>query len=641
MIHPDCKQAIIDRARIEEVLSDFMSLKKAGANYKGCCPFHNEKTPSFVVSPAKGIYKCFGCGKAGNAVGFVMEHEKMSFTDALKYIARKYNITVEETHLSDEDKQRFDLRESLQIVNTFANEYFANNLHNSDNGKAIALSYFKERGFTDETIKHFQLGYCFEQRDAFTKEAISKGHKLEYLEKTGLTIVGEHGNIDRFRGRVMFPIHSLSGAVIGFGGRILGANPDKKFAKYLNSPESEIYNKSKTLYGIYFARTEISKQDQCILVEGYTDVISMHQAGLRNVVASSGTSLTVEQIRLIQKFSNNVLVVYDGDMAGIKAALRGINIILEQGLHVSVLLLPDGDDPDSFARKHTADELHEYIKVNKTDFITFKTQLFANETQNDPIERAKLINDVVRTISLIPDPVTQMVYVEECSKILKISEDVLQKQLQKITATHVAPTHSKYVSPTPTFVPPQFVEQTAPQAQVEALYNTEKEIVRLLIIYGNEMVQMPFMTQSIQVCDYLYSEIIDGEMFLQNKLFADIFNEYFEHNLQHNDAQKYFSFHQNPQFAAFAIEFSSKDMTLSKIWQKKQSAYETEEQKLPLVLFETIGTYKKRRLEDECEELNKKLKNTSSPEDILLISSILVKRKKLIQNIAKELKHVG
>jgi len=639
MIHPDCKQTIIDRARIEEVLSDFMSLKKAGANYKGCCPFHNEKTPSFVVSPAKGIYKCFGCGKAGNAVGFVMEHEKMSFTDALKYIARKYNITVEETHLSDEEKQRFDLRESLQIVNTFANEYFANNLHNSDNGKAIALSYFKERGFTDETIKHFQLGYCFEQRDAFTKEALAKGHKLEYLEKTGLTIVGEHGNIDRFRGRVMFPIHSLSGAVIGFGGRIVGANPDKKFAKYLNSPESEVYNKSKTLYGIYFARTEISKQDQCILVEGYTDVISMHQAGLRNVVASSGTSLTVEQIRLIQKFSNNVLVVYDGDMAGIKAALRGINIILEQGLHVSVLLLPDGDDPDSFARKHSADELHDYIKANKTDFITFKTQLFANETQNDPIERAKLINDVVRTISLIPDPVTQMVYVEECSKILKISEDVLQKQLQKITATQIAPTHTKFIAPSP--AAPQFTEQSAPQTQVEALYNTEKEILRLLIIYGNETVQLPFLTQPIRVCDYLQSEIIDGEMFLQNETFSAMFNEYFEQNLQTLDAQKYFSFHQNPQFAALEIEFSSKDMALSKIWKKKQSAYETEEQKLPSLLVETIGTYKKRRLEDECEELNKQLKNTTSPEEIIQISGILVKKKNLIKHIAKELKHVG
>lgn len=639
MIHPDCKQTIIDRARIEEVLSDFMSLKKAGANYKGCCPFHNEKTPSFVVSPAKGIYKCFGCGKAGNAVGFVMEHEKMSFTDALKYIARKYSITVEETHLSDEDKQRFDLRESLQIVNSFANECFANNLHHSDSGKAIALSYFTERGFTDETIKHFQLGYCFEQKDAFTKEALAKGHKLEYLEKTGLTIVGEHGNVDRFRGRVMFPIHSLSGAVIGFGGRIVGANPDKKFAKYLNSPESEVYNKSKTLYGIYFARTEISKQDQCILVEGYTDVISMHQAGLRNVVASSGTSLTVEQIRLIQKFSNNVLVVYDGDMAGIKAALRGINIILEQGLHVSVLLLPDGDDPDSFAQKHSADELREYIKTHKTDFITFKTQLFANETQNAPIERAKLINDVVRTISLIPDPVTQMVYVEECSKILKISEDVLQKQLQKITATHGAPTPTKFPAPTPA-VTQQFAENDTTHTDA-AVYNTEKELLRLLIVYGTEMVNLPFLTQPIQVCKYLQSEIIDGEMFLQNEMFSTLFNEYFEQNLQSLDAAKYFSFHQNPQFATLAIEFAGKDMTLSKIWKKKQSAYETEEQKLPSVLIETIGTYKKRRLEDECEELNKRLKNTTSQEETLHISTILVKKKKLIQNIAKELKHVG
>ncbi|MDR2964092.1 MAG: DNA primase [Bacteroidales bacterium] len=639
MIHPDCKQAIIDRARIDEVLGDFMSLKKAGVNYKGCCPFHNEKTPSFVVSPAKGIYKCFGCGKAGNAVGFVMEHEKMSFTDALKYIAKKYNIAVVETHLSDEEKQHFDLRESLQVVNSFANEYFANNLHNTADGKAIALSYFKERGFTEETIKQFQLGYCLEQKDAFTQAALAAGYKLEYLEKTGLTITADYGNVDRFRGRVMFPIHSLSGAVIGFGGRIVGANPDKKFAKYLNSPESEIYNKSKTLYGIYFARTEIAKQDQCILVEGYTDVISMHQAGVRNVVASSGTSLTVEQIRLIQKFTNNVLVVYDGDMAGIKAALRGINIILEQGMNVSVLLLPDGDDPDSFARKHSADELHNYIKTHKTDFITFKTQLFAGETQNDPIERAKLINDVVRTISLIPDPVTQMVYVEECSKILKISQDVLLKQLQKITQTAILQTHNRPQQQTPT---PEQIAEITEQNDTMGIISTEKELLRLLIVYGDKTVDLPILPQPIHVHEYLHKEIIDGGMCLQQDVFPAMFREYFEHNLQQHDASQYFNNHHNQQCAAWSIDFVKKsmDMTLSGIWKKRQSAYETEEQKLSTVVWDTIATYKRKRLEDEYKALANQLKNPLSPEELLHITAELAKKKKTIQNITKELKHV-
>ncbi|HRW63730.1 MAG TPA: DNA primase, partial [Bacteroidales bacterium] len=359
----------------------------------GLCPFHNEKTPSFTVSPSKGIYKCFGCGKGGNSVNFIMEHEHLGYPEALKYLAKKYNIEVVEKEQTVEEIQQQNERESLLIVSKFANSYFQENLHKSDEGRAIGLSYFKERGFRDEIIKKFELGYSPEKRDALTSWAQKSGYKLEFLEKSGLSIISETGQYDRFRGRVMFPIHGLSGNVIGFGGRIL--KTDAKTAKYLNSPESEIYHKSQVLYGMFYAKQSITQNDKCYLVEGYTDVISMHQSGIENVVASSGTSLTVEQIRLIKRFTPNVTIIYDGDAAGIKASLRGIDLVLEQGLNVRVLLLPDGEDPDSFAKSHSASELLDFIRKNEEDFITFKTRLLSEEAKNDPVKKANLISDIV------------------------------------------------------------------------------------------------------------------------------------------------------------------------------------------------------------------------------------------------------
>ena len=413
-------QPTIDRiheaARIEEVVGDYVTLRRRGVNMLGLCPFHNEKTPSFTVSPAKGIFKCFGCGKGGNSVHFIMEHEQISYVDALKYLAKKYHIEVKERDLSPEEMQANNDRESMFLVNDFAQKYFTNTLHHHVEGKAVGLSYFHERCFRDDIIQKFQLGYCLEERDAFTKEALKSGYNKDFLVKTGLTIeytnsengekvppVGGFRGADRFRGRVMFPVHSLSGKVLAFGGRVL--KKDEKTAKYVNSPESEIYHKSNELYGIFFAKQAIVKHDRCYLVEGYTDVISMHQSGIENVVASSGTSLTPGQIRLIHRFTENVTVIYDGDSAGIKASIRGIDMLLEEGLNIKVLLLPDGDDPDSFARKHNASDFIEFVNQNSTDFIRFKTNLLLEDAGNDPIKRAGLIQDLVKSIAIIPNQI--------------------------------------------------------------------------------------------------------------------------------------------------------------------------------------------------------------------------------------------
>ncbi|MDY5014236.1 MAG: DNA primase, partial [Butyricimonas virosa] len=422
MIDQATIQKIFDAADIYEVVSDFVSLKKRGVNYLGLCPFHNEKTGSFTVSPAKGIYKCFGCGKGGNAVNFIMEHEQMSYVEALKYLAEKYHIPVEEKELTEEQRKEKTERESMLIVSSYANEYFQYQLWNTDEGRSVGLGYLRQRGISDEMIRKFGLGYNPEGWGAFTKAAQEKGYKKEFLVKTGLTVENEKGLFDRFRARVMFPVFDLAGKVIAFGGRTM--TTDKKISKYLNSPESEIYHKSKTLYGIFLAKKSIVQQDRCILVEGYTDVISFHAKGIENVVASSGTSLTIEQIRLIRRLTPNVTIIYDGDAAGIKASLRGIDLVLEEGLNVRVLLLPDGEDPDSFARSHTPQDLADFIANNETDFINFKTKLLLGTAGDDPVERARLITDIVRSIAKIPDNIVRSVYVRETAHQLDVEERV-------------------------------------------------------------------------------------------------------------------------------------------------------------------------------------------------------------------------
>ena len=442
MISRSTIDRVFEAARVEEVVGEFVQLKKAGSNFKGLSPFTDEKSPSFMVSPVKQIWKDFSTGKGGNAISFLMEHEHYTYPEALKWLAKKYNIEIEEIAQTNQEKEQINERESMFLVSNFAKDFFHSTMLHTNQGKAIGLSYFKERGFRDETIKKFDLGYCLDEWGSFTNAAISKGYQLKYLESTGLTIVKDDKQFDRFKGRVMFPIHSMSGRILGFGGRILTA--DKKSAKYLNSPESDIYHKSKILYGIYQAKKEIAKQDNCFLVEGYTDVISFHQSGIENVVASSGTALTPDQIRLISRLTKNITVLFDGDAAGIRASIRGIDLILEQGMNVKVVQFSDGEDPDSFAKSHSDSELKEFLDTAAQDFINFKVSLLLEDTQNDPVKKAGLIRYIVTSISKIPDAIQREVYVQECSQIMEISERILFSELAQLIAKTNTEESKKY-----------------------------------------------------------------------------------------------------------------------------------------------------------------------------------------------------
>ncbi|HPP93698.1 MAG TPA: DNA primase, partial [Bacteroidales bacterium] len=476
-------QRILDAAQIVEVIQEFVHLKKRGVNYLGLCPFHNEKTPSFTVSPSKGIFKCFGCGKGGNVVNFIMEHEHLSYPEALKYLARKYNIEVEEKEITREDIEKQNERESMLVLTAYAGKQFMNNLFNTDEGKSVGLSYFRERGFRHDTLKKFEAGYCPEKRDAFTSKALADGFSEEYLVKTGLSIKGEERLFDRFSGRVIFPIHSLSGQILGFGGRILKSDP--RAAKYINSPESDIYHKSRIVYGIYQARKAITKEDKCYLVEGYTDVMSLHEAGIENVVASSGTSLTYEQVRLIKRFTRNITIIYDGDEAGIKASLRGTDIVLEEGMNVKIVLLPDGEDPDSFSRKVTNEELRNYIKNQETDFIRFKTKLLLAETKNDPVKRVALIRDIVNSIAVIPETISRTIYIKECSTMMEVPEAVIYNEVNKLRRQKTFQDRNKY--PAPEDLPVPVAQPSKPAMPPEGSYHSEREIIRLLLKYGSDV----------------------------------------------------------------------------------------------------------------------------------------------------------
>lgn len=514
MIKKETIDAIFEAARVEEVIGDFVQLKKSGSNYKGLSPFVNEKTPSFMVSPAKQIWKDFSSGKGGNAISFIMEHEHFSYPEALRYLANKYQIEIEETEQSDEEKQALNERESLFVVSEFAKKYFHNILLKTDEGLAIGHSYFKERGFTEETIKTFQLGYSPDQWDAFTKEALGKGYQLEFLEKTGLTIVKEGKTFDRFKGRVMFPIQSMSGRVLGFGGRIL--TNDKKAAKYLNSPESDIYHKSKVLYGIFHAKQEIASKDNCYLVEGYTDVIQMHQAGIKNVVASSGTALTPDQIRLINRLTKNITVLFDGDAAGMRASLRGIDLILEAGMNVRVCTFLDGDDPDSFARKTPIDELQNYLKDNATDFIRFKADLLMKDAANDPIKKADVIRDIVVSISKVPDYIQREVYVQQCASIMDISEEVLFSTLAQIGKKELQEANKKVMQERKMEVVKPEVQQA--KEQIDILYLIERKIIEILLLYGNY--EEVFDEYELKVED---EKVITDKIQVKRKVFDKVF----------------------------------------------------------------------------------------------------------------------
>ena len=521
MISKTTVDKVYETARLEEVIGDFVQLKKSGSNYKGLSPFTDERSPSFMVSPVKQIWKDFSSGKGGNVVAFLMEHEHFTYPEAIKYLAKKYNIEIEETEQTNEQKEDANERESMYLVSEFAQKYFQEILWESEQGKAIGLSYFKERGFTDETIRKFGLGYNPDHWDAFTNEALAKGYQLTYLEKTGLTIVKEDTEdpqkikkFDRFKGRVLFPIHSMSGRVLGFGGRIL-VN-DKKAAKYLNSPESDIYHKSKVLYGIFHAKQAIAKEDNCYLVEGYTDVIQFHQRGIHNVVASSGTALTPDQIRLINRLTKNITVLFDGDAAGLRASIRGIDLILEQGMNVKVCTFPENEDPDSFAKNNAYKDVILYLQENSKDFIQFKASLLVKEAANDPIKRAETVRDIVNSIAKIPDRIQKEIYIQECAQIMNISEDVLFSTLAQIGKKEVADASLKIRQEQKAF---EVVRNENDLEKVDVQYHLERKIIEILLLYGN--LKEDF--EDVVLAENETGDLISEKEVLQIKVFEKVF----------------------------------------------------------------------------------------------------------------------
>lgn len=636
---------ILDAAQIVDVVSEFVTLRRRGVNYIGLCPFHNEKTPSFSVSPSKGLCKCFSCGKGGNVVHFIMEHEQLSYYEALKWLAKKYNIEIKERELTTEEKQAQSLRESLFVVNQFASEYFQNILYNDIDGQRIGMTYLRGRGFRDDIIKKFQLGFSTESHDALAKAAIQKGFKEDYLVKTGLCYRKDDGSLrDRFWGRVIFPVHTLSGKVVAFGGRVLSTATKNVQMKYVNSPESEIYHKSRELYGIYFAKQAIVRQDRCFLVEGYTDVISMHQSGIENVVASSGTALTSEQIRLIHRFTNNITMLYDGDGAGIKASLRGIDMLLEEGMNIKVCLLPDGDDPDSFARKHNATDYQAYINGHEVDFIRFKTNLLMEEAGKDPIKRASLISSIVKSISVIPDAIVRSVYIRECSQLLQMEEKILveataklteqareakfkeeqrkQYRAQQQTATAPTPPPSTNkeeqapqvypeTAPLPELIPkvssaepeqlqPPFpVDIVPPEDSYQSyipvtgneqkiFYEKEQELMRVLIRYGEKVMCYIENEDGEQlpftVTECISSGLAEDELQFHDALHRRVLKEAETHIHDENFiAERYFIASPDPEISKLAVEMASDRYQLSKYHSKGQKIVTDEERLYELV----------------------------------------------------------
>ncbi len=626
MIKPETIQTILETAHVEEVVGDFVSLKKRGVNYIGLCPFHNEKTPSFVVSPAKGIYKCFGCGKAGNSVNFVMEHEHYSYPEALRFLAKKYNIEIEEEAMTPEMQQQIDERESLFTLNTFINNYFRENLFNTEEGKAIGLSYFKERGFLEVTIQKFQLGYALDKWSDYSNHAIENGFKKEVLFKTGLGIEKGDSIMDRFRGRVMFPIHNLTGKVIGFGGRIL--SKDKSTAKYVNSPQSEIYDKSKTLYGIYFARNAILKQNKCYLVEGYTDVISMHQAGIENVVASSGTSLTVDQIKLIKRFTPNITILYDGDPAGIKASFRGINLILEQGMNVKIVLFPEGEDPDSFVRGHSTSEVEEFINGQASDFISFKAKMLLEDTQGDPAARAGLIKDMVETISHIPDQISRTVYTQECSAIMDVPEQTLVNELNKILRKKFR----KKIHASEQEVPDVTTKQEEKIQEVDTLDMSyqEKAVVRLLLLFGDqsfeeepaEKVEEASAEEPVlvNIAQYIVNDLLRDEIGFNDEVFQKIFEEY-KTMLENDEVPRtsYFTNHSDGTISSVTIDLISTPYELSENWETNNIFVKGEKDQLKLLTKTTLLALKEKYISKQLKTIENMLKDSSDEQETMLL----------------------
>ena len=635
-------EQILQTARIEEVVGEFVTLKKRGSNLWGNCPFHNEKTPSFSVNPARNIFKCFGCGKAGDSAKFLMEHEHYTYPEALRYLAKKYNIKIEEKQQTAEEIMQQSLREKMFNINEFADKYFVDTLWNTEEGKTIGLEYFRERGYLNPIIEKFHLGYNPDSAhwDAFTEHAKKNGYSEELLEQIGLSIKGSKGLYDRYHGRVMFPIHSLTGRVIGFGGRIL-VN-DKKSPKYQNSPESEIYDKKQTLYGIYFAKNAIAKNDECILVEGYFDVLRMHQIGIENVVASSGTSLTMEQIRLVKRYTKNITMLYDGDAAGIHAALRGTDMILSEGMNVRVVVLPPEHDPDTFGKEFSTEYVSNYLKENAKDFIRFKTELLLKDAENDPIKRGQVIRDIVETISVIPDSIFRITYVKECSRLLDMPEQTLTNELNKILRAKLKKTLGIDDNVVPetdtTTVTPKQEENI--EDQLPAGYYQERELVKLLLMYGKNMIADERLDENgekvyeqVSVAQLIVDDLkMDGFLFTNavNRKVFDIFDHAIDEG--HIPDDQYFVSNEDETIAQLAADLLSTPYKLDQ-WEKYGIFVKQEEDVLRAMVLTSIYRYKDLIIEERRKAIEEELKTATDPDDQL----ILLKQKKDLDDIRKQI----
>ena len=621
MIDPETVDRIYAAANIVDIVSDYVTLRRKGVNYVACCPFHNEKTPSFVVSPAKGLFKCFGCGKGGNAVTFLMEHESLTYPEALKMVAKRYGIEVHEKELSEEEVRRNDDRESMFALNGWAAEYFANYLHHEAEGMNVGMSYFRRtRGLTDATIRKFGLGFCPAKGDRMSQAALAAGYKREFLLSTGLSLVSERDGAlyDRFRDRVIFPVHNISGRIVAFGGRTL--RTDKAVAKYQNSPESEIYSKKRELYGLYFAKKTIQQLNFAILVEGYLDVISMHQAGIENVVSSSGTSLTTEQIRLLGRFTKNITVIYDGDAAGIHASLRGIDMILKEGMNVRVVLLPEPEDPDSFARAHTADEVQEYIRANEQDFLAFKARLLLKDAEGDPIRKAALIGDMVQSIAQIPDAIQRSVFIKECARIMDIDEQILISEVARKRLTTSGDRE------TDEFLRRQTVQRQREAAQHEVEYTRrveagssfealEREIVKYLLKYGHCSFDFKEGREMVpcNVAEVIFGELSDDNITFRNSVYAKIMATYRAQWEQTGPGVevpvRLFLNHVDPEVCNAAVDLLTADdnYVASELWRRKEVHIESEAEMLAVGVPKAVTLYKSKVIDSLIKELNARL----------------------------------
>ncbi len=652
MIKREDIEKVLDIADIIEVIGEFVQLKKAGANFKGLSPFTNEKTPSFIVSPAKKIFKDFSSGKGGNVLSFLMEHEQYSYPEAIRFLAKKYHIELSETEESPEEREKQNKKESLYQLNAFAGKFFQENLKNTEEGKSIALSYFKERGFSEQTIEKFELGYCLNEWDHFTKAALSKAYNKDYLIESGLVVEKDDKSVyDRFKGRVMFPIHNLSGRILGFGGRIL--HNDKKTAKYVNSPESELYQKSKILYGLYFAKNEVVKKNVCYLVEGYTDVISLYQSGIKNVVSSSGTSLTTDQIRLIKRYTNNITILYDGDEAGIKASFRGIDMILEEGCNVRVVLFPEGEDPDSFAKNHKDFEIQEYIDKHTQDFILFKTDLLGKGHHNDPIKRTEVLQEFVRSIALIPDGLMRRSYIKEVWEKLGVAEETLNFEVNKAFRKNYLDKNKRLLYKDVPDEKLEFKNQEI-NSSVNAVEIYEKQLIQSLILFGNNDIIVKDIDEKkrvhnteVKVGGFIIQQLLSDELHFENEIYERIFQQIQTEKDEKGDYfinQQSFIQDDDENISNLIIDILSSPYTVSNNWFDKHGIYvDLPENDISLrtsIINAVILSFKSIKLRKLLKDYTNEIKNCDNDDDAMMLMAQYQKTKKILQEIDKELGHV-